>query len=128
MSTNIIRILIAGALFVHGIGHTLGLFRPARSWLMPNAGESLLRTIGRILWLLTAVGFILSCLGFLGVVVPTDWWRPLAVVFAIVSLLGLVLFWGTWPAFNTIGALAMNIAVLVTQLWLRWPPINMFGW
>jgi hypothetical protein len=73
------------------------------------------------------MGFILSCLGFLGVVVPTDWWRPLAVIFALVSLLGLVLFWGTWPTFNTIGALAMNVTVLVTQLWLRWPPIDMFG-
>jgi hypothetical protein len=127
MSTNTLRILIAGALLVHGVGHTLGLFMPARSWLMPNAGESVLRTVSRILWVLAAAGFILSCLGFLGVVVPADWWRPLAVVFALVSLLGLVLFWGTWPTFNTIGALAMNIAVLVTQLWLRWPPIDMFG-
>jgi hypothetical protein len=127
MSTNIIRILIAGALFVHGAGHTLGLFMPARSWLMPNVGEPVLRTVSRILWVITAVGFILSCLGFLGVVVPADWWRPLAVIFALVSLLGLVLFWGTWPTFNTIGALAMNVTVLVTQLWLRWPPIDMFG-
>jgi hypothetical protein len=127
MSTNIIRILIAGALFVHGVGHTLGLFMPARSWLMPNAGEPALRTLGRILWVLTAVGFILSCLGFLGVIVPSAWWRPLAVVFALVSLVGLGLFWGTWPAFNTIGALGMNVAILVTQLWLHWPPIDMFG-
>ena len=127
MSTNTLRILIAGALLVHGVGHTLGLFMPARSWLMPNAGETALRTVSRILWVLAAAGFILSFLGFLGVVVPTDWWRPLAVVFALVSLLGLVLFWGTWPTFNTIGALAMNIAVLATQLWLRWPPIDMFG-
>jgi len=97
MSTNTIRILIAGALFVHGVGHTLGLWMPARSWLMPNAREPVLRTLSSILWVLTAVGFILSCLGFLGVVVPVDWWRPLAVVFALVSLLGLGLFWGTWP-------------------------------
>jgi hypothetical protein len=127
MSTNLVRILIAGALFVHGVGHTLGLFMPARSWLMPNAGESTLRTLSRILWVLTAVGFLLSCLGFLSVIVPSDWWRPLAVVFAIVSLLGLGLFWGTWPAFNTVGALGMNVAILVTQLWLRWPPVELFG-
>ena len=31
MSTEIMRILIAGALFVHGIGHTLGFWKPARS-------------------------------------------------------------------------------------------------
>lgn len=127
MSTNTIRILIAGALLGHGVGHTLGLFMPVRSWLMPNAGEPVLRTVSRILWVLATAGFIISGLGFLGIVVPANWWRPFAVVFALVSLLGLGLFLGTWPAFNTIGALAMNVAVLVTQLWLRWPPIDMFG-
>ena len=86
-----------------------------------------MRNLSSILWVLAAAGFILSCLSFLGVVVPADWWRILAVAFALVSLLGLALFWGTWPAFNTIGALAMNVAILVTQLWLRWPPVDMFG-
>ena len=32
--------------------------------------------------------------GFLGVILPPGLWRPLAVVFSIVSLLGLSLFWG----------------------------------
>lgn len=127
MSTNTARILIAGALLVHGVGHILGFWMPARSWLMPSAGEPLMRNLSSILWVLAAAGFILSCLSFLGVVVPADWWRILAVAFALVSLLGLALFWGTWPAFNTIGALAMNVAILVTQLWLRWPPVDMFG-
>jgi hypothetical protein len=127
MSTSTFRILIAGALLVHGVGHILGFWMPARSWLFPNAGEPVLRTVSSILWVLVAAGFILSCLGFLGVVVPADWWRPLAVVFALISLLGLALFWGTWPAFNATGALGMNVVVLVTQLWLRWPPVDMFG-
>ena len=127
MSTNTIRILIAGALIVHGVGHVLGFWMPARSWLMPNAGEPIIRIISSIFWVLAAVGFILSCLGFLGVLVPADMWRTLAVVFSLVSLLGLALFWGTWPAFNTIGAFVMNIAILVTQLWLHWPPTDMFG-
>jgi hypothetical protein len=38
-----------------------------------------------------------------------------------------VLFWNTWPAFNTLGALAINVAVLVTQLWIHWPSIDVFG-
>jgi hypothetical protein len=48
-------------------------------------------------------------------------------VFAIVSLLGLFLFWNTWPTLNLIGAISMNIVVLVTQLVLHWPAENMFG-
>jgi len=127
MSTQILRILIAGALFVHGVGHTLGFWMPARSWLFPNWGEPTLRIISSIFWIFAAVGFLAALLGFLGVLVPSGLWRPLAVGSAIVSILGLVLFWGTWPAFNTIGALGMNAVVLVTQLWLSWPPTSMFG-
>lgn len=127
MSIQMLRILIAGALFVHGVGHVLGFWLPARSWLLPSVPESTLRIMSSVFWILVALGFIVSCLGFLGIVVPTNWWRPAAVIFAVVSLLGLVLFWNTWPAFNTVGALAMNIAVLVTQLWLYWPPASMFG-
>ena len=127
MSTQILRILIAGAMFVHGVGHMLGFWMPARSWLFPSWGELTLRVISSTFWILAAVGFLTALLGFLGVLVPSDLWRPLAVGTALVSLLGLVLFWNTWPAFNTIGALGMNIVVLVTQLWLHWPPTSMFG-
>ena len=127
MSAQVVRILIAGALFVHGVGHTLGFWMPARSWLFPNAPESTLRVISSILWILATFGFLASLLGFLGFIVPTTWWRSLAVVFAIVSMLGLGLFWNTWPVFNLIGALSMNIAVLVTQLILHWPSESLFG-
>jgi len=127
MSTQILRTLIAGALFIHGIGHTLGFWMPARSWLFPNLGEPIKRTISSVFWVLAALGFLAAFLGFLGVYVPSNLWRPLAVGTAIVSLLGLVLFWNTWPMFNTIGAFSMNFVVLVTLLWFHWPPTSLFG-
>ena len=127
MATQTLRILIAGALFVHGVGHTLGFWMPARSWLLAGLGEPALRVISTILWILAAVGFLAACLGFLGMFVPSELWRQLAVGSAFVSLLGLILFWNTWPAFNTIGAWSMNIIILVTQLWLYWPPTRIFG-
>jgi len=127
MSTQILRILIAGALFVHGTGHLLGFWMPTRSWLFPNLGEPILRIIGSIFWILAAMGFLAAFLGFLGLLVPSSLWRPLAVGTALMSLLGLMLFWNTWPAFNTIGAFGMNVVVLVTQLWLHWPPTSVFG-
>ena len=70
---------------------------------------------------------IAACLGFLGVLVPSDLWRSLTVGTAVVSLLGLVLFRNTWLAFNTLGAVGMNIVVLITRLWFHWPPTSMFG-
>jgi hypothetical protein len=65
--------------------------------------------------------------GFYGILVPANWWRPLAIVFAVISLVGLILFGRSWPIFNFIGASAMNIAVLVALFWLHWPPLNMFN-
>ncbi len=126
MTPQTLRILIAGALFVHGVGHTLGFFMPARSWILSTLGEPTLRIAANILWSLAAVGFLLSCLAFLGLVIPTEWWRPLAIAFSIVSLLSLLLFLGNWPIFNTIGAIGFNVVVLVALLWLHWPPTDMF--
>ncbi len=127
MSTQTIRILIAGALFVHGIGHTLGFWKPARSLPFLKVPEPTLKLVGGIIWVLAAVGFIASSMGFYGILVPANWWRTLAVVFAVISLVGLILFGRTWPIFNFIGASAMNLAVLVALLWLHWPPLNMFN-
>ncbi len=126
MSTDVIRILIAGGLFVHGVGHTLGYFRPAKSWLLAGLGEQTRRSIANGLWSIAAVGFILSTLAFLGVL-PAAWWRQLAISFSLVSLIGLIVFLGNWPAFNTLGAIGFNVVVLVALLWLQWPPISMFG-
>jgi hypothetical protein len=95
---------------------------PARSWLLPRANPSALRIVTSIFWTLSAIGFVASALGFWGWIVPSAWWSALAILFAVVSLIGLVLFFGTWPAFNTVGAFGMNIAILATQLWLDWPP------
>lgn len=127
MSTQTLKILIAGALFVHGVGHTLGFWMPARSWLFPKLGEPALRMISSVFWILAATGFLAALLGFLGFLVPFNLWRIIALGTAVVSLLGIVIFWNTWPTFNTIGALSMNLIVLVTQLWLHWPPPSMFG-
>ncbi len=126
MSTQTIRILIAGALFVHGIGHTLGIWKPARSLPFLNVPEPTLKLVGGILWSLVAAGFIASAMGFYGIIVPAGWWRPLAVVFAAISMVGLILFGRSWPIFNFIGALALNIVVLAALLWLHWPPLEMF--
>ncbi len=127
MSTQTIRILIAGALFVHGIGHTLGFWKPARSLFFLNVPESTLKLAGGIIWVVVAVGFIASAMSFYGFILPPDWWRPLAIIFAVISLVGLVLFGRSWPIFNFIGACALNIAVLVALLQLNWPPIELFN-
>lgn len=127
MSTQTIKVLIAGALLVHGLGHLTGFVLPARSWLFPSLAPPAARTVASIFWVLSTIGFVAASMSFWGILVPGDAWRPLAVASAIVSILGIALFIGTWPTFNTLAALGVNIAVLVALIWLHWPPQAMFG-
>lgn len=112
MSDDVLHWLIAGALFVHGVGHSLGFWMPARSWLLAGANEKMLRRLSSVLWTLSMVGFVGASLSYLGVLLPMAWWGTMALVSACISLFGLLLFFGSWPAFNTIAALAMNVVVL----------------
>jgi len=125
------RIVIAVVLLAHGIGHSLGLF-PAfglaknerwtdHSWLLTNfIVESAARWSGVVLWLAAMFGFIGSALGFYGVLIPQ--WRLLAIGSAIVSLAGLSLYWNAFPSLgNKIGAIAVDVIILVALLWAHWP-------
>lgn len=73
-------------------------------------------------WSVALLGFIVTAFSFWGVLLPSEWWRPVGVTSALVSLAGIALFAGTWPVFNTIAAVAVNVAVLVAVLLLDWPP------
>jgi hypothetical protein len=143
MSDQIIKLVIAAALLLHGLGHggaigaliwigrkpgaDTGGWLPARSWLFPSLPAPAATTVAGIFWILSLIGFVAAALSFWGILVPGEVWRQLAVASAIVSILGIVLFVRTWPTFNTLTALGVNVAVLVTQLWLHWPPQAMFG-
>jgi len=134
MSGTTLRALIAVVLFIHGIGHIMGVI-PAlqlldvkgwnsHSWLLtPLIGEAASRILSAILFLIALVGFVGSALALLGWLVPHDWWRPLALVSAVISLITVVLFWNAFIALvpNKVGALGVNIAVLVCLLVLNWP-------
>lgn len=142
MSDEMLRLLIGGVLLVHGLGHggALGAllwirFRPgsstgdwaaARTWLMPALPDETATTLASVFWIAALVGFVAAALSFWGFVVPADVWQPVAVGSAVVSMIGVVLFLGTWPMFNTIAALAVNVAVLIA-VWIQWPPQSVFG-
>jgi hypothetical protein len=49
-------------------------------------------------------------------------WQPLAIGSAVVSTVGIVLFFGTWPVFNTVAALGVNAVALIALLVLHWTP------
>ena len=141
MSASTTKVLIAGILLLHGLGHggalgaliarsrgmDAGAWRAPRLWAFPSLAVRAAATVASIFWVLSLIGFVTAALSFWGILVPGEAWRPLAVASAIVSILGIGLFFGTWPAFNTVAALGVNITVLVSQLWLHWPPQAMFA-
>ena len=143
MSDQTIKLIAAGVLLVHGLGHggALGALawirlRPgtptgdwlaARSWLVPSLPGDTATTIASAFWIASLVGFVVAAMSFWGVLVPGEVWRPLGVAASLVSIAGTVLFFGTWPMFNTFAALGVNVAVLVGVLWLRWSPQATFG-
>ncbi len=143
MPEQAVKLLVAGALLVHGLGHggalgaliwierrpgtDTGGWRAARSWAFPALAAPAATVVASAFWVLALIGFLAAAMSFWGILLPGDVWRPVAIVSAVVSTLGIALFIGTWPAFNTVAALGMNVAVLVALLWLRWPPQTMFG-
>jgi hypothetical protein len=128
-----LKIVIAVVLVAHGIGHILGplgMFKVATvnpawhgdSWVLSGVGSvGITQVVGTVLWLVALVGFVV-----LGAVVmgwlPAAWWRPVAIGSSLVSLVGLFLFPTAFPVFSTIGALAVDVAVLAALLWFRWVP------
>lgn len=143
MSGRTIRLVIAAVLLVHGLGHGIAAgalvfmhgreeaiagLRAAQSWLLPSLSPVAATTLATTISVLALVGFVAATMAFWGVLVPGGAWRRLAVVSAIVSTVGIVLFFGAWlPLPNTLAALGVNVAVLVALLGLHWPPRAMFG-
>jgi hypothetical protein len=128
-----IKFVIALVLLGHGIGHSMGLLQILKvasvnpqwngdSWLLTGTlGTTATQAVGGVVWTAAIIGFAAlagSVVGWL----PAAWFQPLAVGSSVVSLAGLLLFPIAFPAFSTIGALLMDLAVLVATIWYGWLP------
>ncbi len=136
MSDQLVRVLCFGALLLHGLGHggALGAlawfrFRPgtstgawttARSWLLPSLAPAIATRVASVFWIVALAGFVATALAFwFG---AGDAWQALAIPSAVVSTIGIVLFFGNWPLFNTLAALAFDVALLLALLVVGWTP------
>jgi len=133
MTPNTLRSIIAIFLFVHAIGHiqgivaSLGVIKSetwnVRSWLFDGLlGEKGSRTLAMILFAVCVLGFLATAFSFLGIGLPHEPWRTLAVIFAVPSVLGLIAYWNAFAQFfNKIGAISVDGWILVGLLLMSWP-------
>ena len=142
MSGTTLRTIITAALVSHGVGHVMGVIPALRlfhvgesspsmlkrwsnhSWLLSDAlGDTAARVICIVLFLAVLVCSISAALGLHGVLVPHGRWRTLAVASALISLVAIGLYWNAFIAFfpHKLGALGLDVAILVGLLWANWP-------
>lgn len=134
MSGRTLQLIIAAVFVLHGIGHVMGILPivgasqlkegwNSRSWLLTDRlGAPPANAISIIIWVACMVGFTLAGLAIMDWVVPYAWWRGLALGSAILSLMGIVLYPNSFVMwFNMVGAIAVDVAVIVGLLLLSWP-------
>ncbi|HZD57269.1 MAG TPA: hypothetical protein VE136_11125 [Anaerolineales bacterium] len=139
------KLLIGAVLVIHGLitafqsggsfGSTpsSGLQNPSwvnwwqvnlgRSWLLSWLGleRTPVTWIGGMLWLVGGIALAAAGLGVLGFIIPTEWWRSLAIAGAAISLFMLVVY---FHPLTIIGG-GLSLAILVALLWAHWPPANL---
>lgn len=128
MDATIVKLVVAGVLGAHGIGHVLG-WLPAlglasfegvsgHSWLLTGTvGDGGARLAAGLLFLVPTVGFVAAAAGLL---LGQPWWRQVAVASAAVSLGATALFPQAFTTTSTIGSVAVDLAVLYGILIAGW--------
>jgi hypothetical protein len=95
-----------------------------RSWLFSALGlERSLAAyrIGGLLWLAGGLALMAAGLGVAGFLIPTAWWRDLAVAGGGISLLMLAIYFHPLMIIGT----ASSLAVVLALLWAKWPPTSL---
>jgi hypothetical protein len=116
-----IKVAILAVLIGHGLGHVMA---PQAAFVPPGALPRNAHTIigsnltivspaGKslaLIWLVPLAGFLI---GTYGLWTGQDWWRPVLAVASIASIMSVLPWWGVMPTFSYLGAIAVDIAVLV---------------
>ncbi len=128
MDAMIVKVVVAGVLGAHGVGHVMG-WMPALglarfegvssvSWLLSStAGDSAARVVAIGLFAVPTVGFIAAAAGLL---LGQPWWRSVAVASAATSLAASALYPQALPFGSTVGSVAVNVVVLYGILVAQW--------
>lgn len=118
------NIVIAVFFFAHGFGHVQGLIAHLgfstvpghhfRSWLItPIIGDTVSRMLGFSLYAGCMILWVAAGLALNGWFISTEYFKLLATIAAIVSIVSIIIFWNSLMLpFNRFAALAFNLIVL----------------
>ena len=149
MTAETSRVVIATALLLHGVAHLValgalvailvGAHPPTgpvpRLWALPRLSTRTGALAGALLWAAATAGFLGGAGAIWGLWLNASAWRPLSSGASMTSLLGLVVFAGTWPGspsrkrsvLNTVIAVLVDGIILAAVVGLRWPPLDLLG-
>lgn len=121
-----VKLIVAAVLVAHGLGHVMApqsAFAPPGAFSQGSSGFLPDMTIaspgGRLLsllWLVPLAGFLI---GTYGLWTGQPWWQPVLAVSAIVSIIAVLPWWNVMPTFSYLGALAVDVLVLLA-LYTQW--------
>jgi hypothetical protein len=116
-----LKIVVAVVLVAHGLGHVMapqsafvppGAF-PSTANSLVGSGLTIASPAGKalsLLWLIPLAGFLI---GTYGLWTAQEWWRPVLATSAIVSIVAVLPWWNVMPTFSYLGALAVDLVVLI---------------
>lgn len=119
-----VRVLVGGALFAHGLIHLLYVlpapddpnypFTFDGSWLIPDWAR---RVVGLVLVVVTVLAFSALALTVWNVGGLDSVWKPLAGIGSVASLTTLVAFWHPWVVVGAVIDVGLLTATLVVPDW-----------
>lgn len=134
MTLGIIKTFVGIVLIIHGLGHALMIFaaldkplsptHSIKSWIIsPILGQTPTVLIGIGIAIVSLVGFMAAGLNQTGWLFPDLTWQSFTQFAAIISLIGLIVFWNAFPFFfpNKIGVIIIDLYMFVSITWLNWP-------
>ncbi|HEY7343106.1 MAG TPA: hypothetical protein VH591_19695 [Ktedonobacterales bacterium] len=116
-----LRYFVAIILLVHGIGHIMPFMAAWTSqkagfssapWIF-SGGMTVGSPVGQAFGLLGLVALLGFVAGAIGLVTQQPWWPMATVAAAAISLVTILPWVSSWPVGSMIGALAVDIAVIV---------------
>jgi hypothetical protein len=119
-----LRWIVGIVLIAHGLGHSMGFLASwttipsgltSGHWLL-SSDITMDSAVGRVFGLVWLLALASTTAAGVGLLLRQEWWQPVAVVAAILSLIAIVPWASVMPTFSAIGAVTIDIITLVALL------------